>query len=68
MDTGTHESLMDASHFIEVVENRQGVKIACLEEIGFNNKWISKNQVLESAKKLDNTSYGKYLKKIIELH
>lgn len=68
LDTGTHESLMDASHFIEVVENRQGVKIACLEEIGFNNKWISKNQVLESAKKLDNTSYGKYLKKIIELH
>ncbi len=66
LDTGTHESLLSAGQFVQTIEERQGYKIACLEEIAFGNGWISKEQVLEIAKKLDKNQYGKYLKELIK--
>ncbi|WP_252360002.1 sugar phosphate nucleotidyltransferase, partial [Acinetobacter baumannii] len=66
LDTGTHESLLEAGHFIYTVEKRQSLKVACLEEIGFNQGWISKEKLLESAEALKKTEYGQYLKKIWE--
>ncbi len=61
LDTGTHESLLEASQFIETIEKRQGLKIGCLEEIAFQKGNISKNELLVQAKKLQGTSYGDYL-------
>ena len=61
LDTGTHESLIDAGKFVQTVEERQGLKVACLEEIAFTNGWISIDTLEESANKLRNTSYGTYL-------
>ncbi|HFV1700107.1 TPA: glucose-1-phosphate thymidylyltransferase RfbA, partial [Escherichia coli] len=61
LDTGTHDSLLDASHFVETVEKRQGYKIACLEEIAYNNNWLTKEDIRFLAKKLTKTDYGKYL-------
>ena len=61
LDTGTHESLIDAGKFVQTVEERQGLKVACLEEIAFTNGWISIDTLEESANKLRNTSYGAYL-------
>ena len=52
---------MSASHFVQVIEQRQGFKIACLEELGYRNGWISKEKLMEIAVILDNTPYGKYL-------
>ena len=65
LDAGTFRSLLDASFFIETIENRQGYKIACLEEIAYNQGWISKNQVEKAADKLKQTSYGSYLISLI---
>jgi glucose-1-phosphate thymidylyltransferase len=64
LDTGTHESLLRASTFVESIEERQGLKIACLEEIAFHKKYISKEQLLELAKPLSKNQYGQYLVKI----
>ena len=61
LDTGTHKSLMAAGQFVQVIEERQGLKIACLEELGYRNGWISKDKLMEIAVILDNTPYGKYL-------
>jgi len=61
LDTGTHDSLLDASLFVQTIEHRQGYKIACLEEIAYNNGWISKEKILEIAKPLLKNGYGKYL-------
>jgi glucose-1-phosphate thymidylyltransferase len=66
LDTGTHESLLQASNFIETVENRQGLKIACLEEIGFNNGWVSAEAVLERANTMKNSGYGQYLIQLVK--
>ena len=66
LDTGTHESLLEASQFIEAVEKSQGLKIACLEEIAFANAWITKTEIENNLKGMENTSYGKYLKKLID--
>jgi len=66
LDTGTHESLLEAGHFIYTIEKRQSLKVACLEEIGFHQGWISSEQLLESATALQKTEYGQYLKKIWE--
>ncbi|HDS0940201.1 glucose-1-phosphate thymidylyltransferase RfbA [Pseudomonas plecoglossicida] len=66
LDTGTHESLLEASHFIHTIEQRQGWKVACLEEIGFTNGWISREVVASQAEKLKKTGYGQYLQKILE--
>ena len=65
LDTGTHESLLDASQFVQTIERRQGFKIACLEEIAFSKGWISKSQVESRAKYYKNTDYGKYLINIL---
>ena len=65
LDTGTPESLLEASQFIETIEKRQGYKIACIEEIAYYNKYINKNQLQELAKQINN-DYGKYLLKIAE--
>lgn len=65
LDTGTHESLLQASQFVETIESRQGYKIACLEEIAFNNGWLSKNEVLEIAEPMKKNEYGRYLVEIV---
>lgn len=64
LDAGTHNSLMEASHYVQTVESRQGLKIACLEEIGYRNSWLSKEQVIEQGQILANTGYGQYLLRI----
>ena len=61
LDTGTHDSLAEASTFIEVIEKRQGLKIACLEEIAYMNGWISREQLIEDAKPMQKNDYGRYL-------
>jgi glucose-1-phosphate thymidylyltransferase len=68
LDTGTHESLLEAAMFVETIEKRQGYKIACLEEISWNNGWITRKQLYDSGKKLEKNSYGKYLMNIVEGH
>jgi len=61
LDTGTHKSLVAAGQFVQVIEERQGLKIACLEELAYRNGWISKEKLMEIAVILGNTPYGKYL-------
>ena len=61
LDTGTHESLLEAGQFIETIEKRQGVKVGCLEEVAFEKGFITKAQLLESANQMQGTSYGSYL-------
>ncbi len=61
LDTGTHESLLEAAHFVETIEKRQGYKIACLEEIALHNGWLNKQQVLEIGQSMSKNDYGKYL-------
>jgi glucose-1-phosphate thymidylyltransferase len=61
LDTGTHDSLAEASTFIEVIEKRQGLKVACLEEIAFKHGWISRQQLIEDAQPMAKNEYGKYL-------
>jgi glucose-1-phosphate thymidylyltransferase len=65
LDTGTHQSMLQASNFVESIEERQGLKIACLEEIAFRKGYISKAQVTELAKPLLKNQYGQYLMKVI---
>ncbi len=66
LDTGTHDSLLDASEFVSTIQRRQGFMIACLEEIAYQQGWITADQVLESARALGKTEYGKYLKDLVE--
>jgi len=66
LDTGTHESLHEASSFVETIQHVQGLKVACLEEIALNNRWLSKTDVVNSAQKLTKNSYGKYLMSLCE--
>ncbi len=66
LDTGTHDSLSEASTFIEVIEKRQGLKIACLEEIAFKRGWITRDQLMESAKLMAKNNYGQYLMRLAE--
>ena len=66
LDTGTHESLLEAAMFVETIEKRQGYKIACLEEIAWNNDWLTDEQVIQTAKALSKNSYGQYLADFIE--
>ena len=65
MDTGSIEDFYKTSNFVSAIENLQGFKIACLEEISLNNNWINKNKVYEAIKFYGNCDYSKYLKKII---
>ncbi len=64
LDTGTHDSLLEAGQFVQTVEHRQGLKVACLEEIAFHNGWISQADLMLQAEKLKKTSYGEYLLKV----
>lgn len=66
LDTGTHESLLEAAHFVETIEKRQGYKIACLEEIALNNGWLSKQQLLKTGRSMHKNAYGKYLISLAE--
>lgn len=61
LDTGTHRSMLDAANFVEAVQTRQGLCIACLEEIAYNSGFISRDQLLSQAEKLKTTDYGQYL-------
>lgn len=61
LDTGTHESLLQAAQFVETIEKRQGYKVACLEEIALNNGWLTKQQVLEIGQSMSKNDYGQYL-------
>ena len=65
LDTGTHDSLIEASQFIHTIEKRQGFKVACLEEIAYNKKWLTKEQVATQAASLSKTAYGQYLAQLI---
>lgn len=64
LDTGTHRAMLAAANFIETVQTRQGLYVACLEEIAYGNRWITKGTLLEQATRLKNTEYGKYLEQI----
>ena len=66
LDTGTHDSLLEASHFVHTIEQRQGLKVACLEEIAFNNGWIDAEQLAKQAESLKKTGYGQYLQKLLD--
>ena len=61
LDTGTHDSLLDASQYVQTIERRQGLKVACLEEIAYGNGWINRDHLLERAKYFGKTGYGQYL-------
>jgi glucose-1-phosphate thymidylyltransferase len=65
LDTGTHESLLEAGSFVQTLENRQGLKIACLEEIAFNQNWLSADDLERSGREVIKTSYGKYLLSLV---
>lgn len=65
LDTGTHDSLIEAGMYVQTIEKRQGLKVACLEEIGFANGWLTREQVLTQAAALGKTAYGQYLKKLV---
>lgn len=66
LDTGTHESLMEAGEYIQTIENRQGLKVCCPEEIAYVNKWIDAEQLLRLAEPLAKTGYGQYLQNLIK--
>jgi glucose-1-phosphate thymidylyltransferase len=66
LDTGTHESLLDASNFIKTIESKQGLKIGCIEEIAFRNNWISKEELELLVFSLKKTEYGHYLASILK--
>ena len=65
LDTGTHDSMLDASNFVATIENRQGLKIACPEEIAYRAGWINASMIEKLAKPLLKNDYGKYLMKLI---
>ncbi len=67
LDTGTHDAMLEAAQFVEIIERRQGYKIACLEEIAWRQGWIAEEQMLRKAEELKKNGYGAYLRKLIEL-
>lgn len=67
LDTGTYESMLDASRFVETIETRQGHKIACLEEIAFNNGWLNREQIKQISVAMNKNSYGQYLQALAEI-
>ena len=67
LDTGTHESLLEASQFIRTIEHHQGFKVACLEEIGWRNGWLTADALRESLAALGKTTYAEYLRQVARL-
>ncbi len=65
LDTGTHDSLLEASHFVQTIEHRQGLKVACLEEIAYSRQWLTKEQVLRLAQPMLKNNYGQYLLELV---
>ena len=65
LDTGTHDSLMEASHFVQTIEARQGLKVACLEEIAYHQGWLTAEQLAKQAQALNKTGYGQYLQRLL---
>lgn len=65
LDTGTHESMLEASQFVQIIEDRQGLKVACLEEIAFNNGWLTKEHLKTQAAALSKNGYGEYLLRLV---
>ncbi|MDG3065886.1 glucose-1-phosphate thymidylyltransferase RfbA [Thauera mechernichensis] len=65
LDTGRHDSLMEASHFVQTIEARQGLKVACLEEIAYHQGWLSRQQLSQQADVLSKTGYGQYLQRLV---
>ena len=65
LDTGTHESMLDAANFIRTIESRQGLQVACLQEIAYNNGWMTREEVRESIQDMMKTEYGQYLARMI---
>lgn len=65
LDTGTHDSLLEASHFVQTIERRQGMKIACLEEIAYSQNWLSRENVMQVASTMKKNSYGRYLMELL---
>jgi glucose-1-phosphate thymidylyltransferase len=66
LDTGTHESLLEAAHFVETIEKRQGYKVACVEEIAFNNGWLSAEALEKTGRSLSKSGYGQYLLSLLK--
>ncbi len=66
LDTGTHDSLLEASHFVQTIEHRQGLKVACLEEIAYHQNWLLKEDIIKLAKPMLKNSYGQYLMELIK--
>ena len=66
LDTGTHESLLEAAQFVETIEKRQGYKVACLEEIALNNGWLTRQQVLAAGQSMSKNAYGQYLISLVK--
>ncbi|MFJ2713338.1 glucose-1-phosphate thymidylyltransferase RfbA [Pseudomonas sp. NPDC087346] len=66
LDTGTHDSLLEASHFVHTIEKRQGLKVACLEEIAYSHGWIDAVELRSQAERLRKTGYGQYLEKLLD--
>ncbi len=66
LDTGTHDSLLEAAHFVQTIEARQGLKVACLEEIGYHNGWLTKKHLQVQAESLSKTGYGQYLFNVVK--
>ena len=66
LDTGTHDSMLDAANFIRTIESRQGLQVACLQEIAYNNGWMTREEVRESIQDMMKTEYGQYLARLIE--
>ena len=65
LDTGTHDSLLEASSFVQTIEKRQGLKVACLEEVAYENGWLSDDDILALSEKLIKSGYGQYLKRLV---
>ena len=66
LDTGTHDSLLEAGHFVQTIEHRQGLKVACLEEIAYNQGWVERDHLIRQGRLLSKTGYGQYLLKLAE--
>jgi glucose-1-phosphate thymidylyltransferase len=66
LDTGTHDSLLEASEFVATIQKRQGYMVACLEEIAFTNGWIGRQEIMNACEKMKNSDYAMYLRSLVD--